>query len=306
MTMISKSTTMATPSSSGLKPALLTQLARVTRRVQPAGVDRALRAIYSPDDRRDDHFEAVVPYGRGLRMYCDTGSFVEWRIFFYGHYNEGVAHIIERFCRPGAVVVDIGANVGCNTLLMSERVGPGGRVIAIEPHPRMFERLRRNIDLNALTNVQALECAVGEQEGALTLYSPDAAHALTARATLYADNLEVGAPLAGTNERFDVRVRALDAIVGEQGLGHIDFIKLDTQGHEMAVLAGARETIEAHRPAIVFKYTREFWRNAGHAFADARVFFDALGYDLSQVTPKGLQPLAGGEASNGDVLAMPR
>jgi FkbM family methyltransferase len=305
VTLLSTPTTTP-PSDAGLKSALLGHIARLTRQFHPRGTDRLLRALYAPDGRRHDHFEAVMPYGKGLRMYCDTGSFVEWRIFFYGHYNEGVARLIERYCRPGAIAIDIGANVGCNTLLISEGVGAGGRVIAIEPHPRIFQRLRRNIDLNALTNVHALECAVGDREGALTLFSLDAAHSLTARATVYADNLNVGDQLAGGSERFDVRVRALDGIMAEQAPGRLDFIKLDTQGHEMPVLAGARESIAAHRPRIVFKYTREFWRNAGHDFGDARAFFEGFGYDLFQVTRTAPRPLAAADARNGDVFAIPR
>ena len=290
----------------GTKYIALNQLAKITRRVHPKGTEHVLRALYNPDDRAGDHFEVVMPYGDGLRMYCDTGSWVEWRIFFYGHYNEGVARLIKRYCRPGAIAIDIGANVGCNTLLMSGCVGAGGRVIAIEPHPQMFQRLRRNIDLNTLANVQALECAVGEREGALTLFSLDTAHSVTATATVYADNLDIWEQPADTYQRFNVRVRALDAILAEQAPGRLDFIKLDTQGHEMPVLAGSRGSIAAHRPRIVFKYTPEFWRNAGHDFGDAHAFFEGLGYDLFQVTRTVLQPLAAADARNGDVFAMPR
>jgi FkbM family methyltransferase len=298
--------TATPPAGAGLKPALLGHVARVTRRFHPRGADRLLRALYPPDRRRHDHFEAVMPYGNGLRIYCDTGSFVEWRIFFYGRYNEGVARLIERHCAPGAVVADIGANIGCNTLLISEAVGAAGRVIAIEPHPQIFQRLRRNIDLNALANVRALECAAGDGEGALTLFSLDAGHPLTARATVYSDNLNVGEQLADGSERFDVRVRALDAIMAEQPSRRLDFIKLDTQGHEMPVLAGARESIAANRPPVVFKYTQEFWRNAGHDFANARAYFDGFAYDLYQVTPTTIRPLAAATPRNGDIVALPR
>ena len=305
MTLLSTPRTTSPNRHSVLKPALLGGVARVTRRLHPRGTDRVLRAVYDPDRRSDDHFETIVSYGDGLRMYCDTASFVEWRILFYGHYNEGVARLIRRHCTPGAVAVDIGANVGCNTLLMAEGVGATGRVIAVEPHPAFFARLRKNIELNAMQNVDAIECAVGDSEGALVLYSLDASQSLTARATVYRDNLDVGAQLADTSERFDVPVRTVDEIMAQTAPGRLDFIKLDAQGHEMPVLAGARESIATYRPHIVFKYTTEFWQNAGFDFEAARAYFNALDYNLFQVRSAALQPLAA-IAENGDIFAVPR
>ena len=72
----------------------------------------------------------------------------------------------RRYLRPGDAVVDVGANIGLATLVAAKIVGPTGRIIAVEPHPRTFEYLRDNVQLNGLTDVVRLYCAaLGEREG---------------------------------------------------------------------------------------------------------------------------------------------
>src|SRR5437763_1822635 len=81
--------------------------------------------------------------------------------------------IIELFLpKDGDIVVDIGAHIGLYTIISSKRVGFNGKVIAIEAHPENFEILNRNIQLNQLTNVIALNYAVYSEEERLKLYLP--------------------------------------------------------------------------------------------------------------------------------------
>ena len=73
--------------------------------------------------------------------------------------------IIDRFIpNERDIVVDVGAHIGLYTIIASKRVGPNGKVIAIEADPSNFEMLNRNIQLNNLTNVLALNYAVYSKE----------------------------------------------------------------------------------------------------------------------------------------------
>src|ERR687884_1985050 len=83
--------------------------------------------------------------------------------------------IIELF-RPkqGDIVVDVGAHIGRYTIIASKRVGANGKVIAIEAHPGNYEMLNRNIKLNNLSNVIALNYAVYSKEETIKLYLPSA------------------------------------------------------------------------------------------------------------------------------------
>jgi FkbM family methyltransferase len=77
--------------------------------------------------------------------------------FYLGDYEMDVQGILPRFAKPGMTVFNIGANVGFFTSGLARLVGPSGRVVAFEPNPAAFERLKMNIELNELQAVIAVE-----------------------------------------------------------------------------------------------------------------------------------------------------
>jgi len=285
------------------KVVALEQVARVTRRFRPRGTHRLLTTVYSPERRAGDHFEVIRPYGDNLRIRLDTSSFIEWQIFFYGRYEPEIVDLVGKTCKPGGTSIDVGANVGCHTLIMAERVGEQGRVLALEPHPRIFERLRANVQMNGLAQVETVRTAAGAQMGAMQLFAPAPAHHGAGKATLYEGNLALDPGAAVAMECFDVPVTTVDRLMFERECERLDLIKIDVEGHEMPALRGARETIARFRPAVIFEYTGEYWLNAGATFAEARAFFEMQRYDLQYVTPKGPRPFAG--PVNGNYLATP-
>ena len=137
----------------------------------------------------------------------------------------------------GMVVVDVGANVGCFTMLASKVVEENGRVIAIEAIEKNFSCLQKTVDANRLTNVVPLQLAVGERDGeiAISLSQFSGNHS----AVLRRSDVSVTVPM-----------RSLDSIVTQLGLRRIDFIKVDVEGMEPEVLRGATETIRRFRPVL--------------------------------------------------------
>ncbi|MHB8694004.1 MAG: FkbM family methyltransferase [Solirubrobacteraceae bacterium] len=147
--------------------------------------------------------------------------------------------------RPGDVVIDVGANVGVYTLLAARAVGPSGRVYAVEPDPRNFELLSENIALNGLHNVVPLPLATGAVPGRATLFRDRENAGLH---SLAAANLEVAADSAC------VEVVTLDEIVHRHGIRRVDVLKLDVQGAEGAVLAGAAGLLQNPRLSAFIEY----------------------------------------------------
>jgi precorrin-6B methylase 2 len=82
--------------------------------------------------------------------------------------------VIIQYFHPkeGDVVVDVGAHIGRYTIIASKRVGPNGKVIAIEADPSNFEMLNRNVQLNRLANVTTLNYAAFSRETRIKLYLP--------------------------------------------------------------------------------------------------------------------------------------
>jgi len=133
----------------------------------------------------------------------------------------------------GDIVFDIGAYVGDTALWFSKAVGPQGRVYAFEPEPNNFEKLKANLERNKVTNVIPLQLALSENEGEMQIASGGGSSAITE-----------------TADGASVEVTTVDKFVEANKLPRVDFIKMDVEGHELKVLAGARETIKTVKPSL--------------------------------------------------------
>jgi FkbM family methyltransferase len=146
--------------------------------------------------------------------------------------------IIERFLpKDGDIVVDIGAHIGLYTIISSKRVGFNGKVIAVEAHPENFEILNRNIQLNQLTNVIALNYAAYSEEERLKLYLPSGESGFTKYNTIMPK-------FAKRDEKFiEVTAKPLDKLLQSNGISAVNWIKIDVEGAEFEVLKGAHNVL---------------------------------------------------------------
>lgn len=126
--------------------------------------------------------------------------------------------------RPGDWVADCGAHHGMISLLMGRWVGPEGRVVSFEANPVNAEIVKKNMDLNAQTNVEVRQQAVGRNEGVLH-FTLDSNGAVT-------DDR--------SSSTIEVPVVNLDAIFPDR---KPDFVKIDVEGHEIEVLKGATQVM---------------------------------------------------------------
>lgn len=189
-----------------------------------------------------------------------------------GWMNADLRAFLQRMVRPGMRVVDIGANQGLFTLLLSRLVGPSGSVMAFEPDPELFRTLELNCRVNETTNVTLHNLGLSSRAGTLVLN----------RSLFNAgDNrLAKGLP-EGSFRREMVDVVTLDEIAGQEP---IDFIKMDVQGWEWEVVQGMRSVL-TDNPAI--RILMEFWpqglTRAGCNPQDLLGHFKQFGFELSEV-----------------------
>jgi FkbM family methyltransferase len=149
--------------------------------------------------------------------------------------------VLESISR-GGTFVDVGAHAGYFTLLAAWCVGPEGRVYAFEPDPVNCAILRKNVELNGFHNVVVEQVALAEAPGHRELY-------LSTRNS--GDHR-----LAPEEGREAVAVEAVALDDYWRGRGPVDFMKIDTQGSEAAVIAGARRTLSSSPGARILL---EFW-----------------------------------------------
>jgi FkbM family methyltransferase len=252
---------------------------------------RLLAALYPcrRDARR--YVQGVYARNDGLLMQLDSRNWIDWNLLFRGDFEPHVGRLLRRLAVPGGVAVDIGANIGAHTLALAQAVGPQGKVLAFEPNPLTRSALQCNLALNALENVQVFDCALGGGPGVLPLKipKPDSAEY---------SNLGLSSLVAldTPHDEVIVPVRSLDAVVEQLGLSRLDVVKIDVQGYECQVLAGMRETLARHTPAVVFEYESWAWEKAQTRLADASALFAAADYRLYRFGGEDrtvIEPLSG-------------
>lgn len=134
------------------------------------------------------------------------------------------------------IVVDAGAHVGIFSL---KAASVASRVVSIEPNPDNFKLLCLNVKSNYVNNIALQNCAVADYNGIAKFYlhSQSGRHSM-----LYKTPLSV-----------NVKVRKLDDLVNELGIGKVSFLKIDTEGAEPLVLKGASKIVKTYRPYIVME-----------------------------------------------------
>ena len=134
--------------------------------------------------------------------------------------------------RPGDTVLDIGAGVGSEVRLLADLVGQAGRVVGVEAHPTTFDCLRRTVELNRLTNVTLVQCAVVGTAGPVFISDDPVAHI---RNGLTAD-ASGGVRVPG---------RRLDEIMESLGVDRVDLLKMNIEGAELAALEASFDALKA-------------------------------------------------------------
>ena len=147
-----------------------------------------------------------------------------------------VVAAIEQHVAPGSVALDVGAYIGTHALLMGRVAGPAGRVYAFEPQRKVFRELHHNVQLNGLGDIVVpLRYALGAHNDSVELDVP--------RSGIYEGGVTVG---TGGDR---VEMRTLDSF----GFDNVSLVKVDVEGFEDVVLAGAAETIRANKPIILIE-----------------------------------------------------
>jgi len=149
--------------------------------------------------------------------------------------------LLASLLAPGDWVIDVGANVGQYTKRFSDLVGPGGRVIAIEPVPETFALLAANVALFQCRNVSPLNLAASAKSGVAGIQIP---------------RFETGLPnyycAQLTHASTDLQVLAcpLDSL----GVEHrVKLVKVDAEGHDAMVLRGAERLLRRDRPILLIE-----------------------------------------------------
>jgi FkbM family methyltransferase len=168
--------------------------------------------------------------------------------------------LLERETGPGMVTVDVGANIGLHTLVLARRVGPAGRVHALEPAADNFRLLARAVTEAGLGQVRLHRAAAADRAGQVSL---------GLSATNRGDHRVVAAPSGR-------RVEPVPAVVLDEllaGEPRVDLVKIDVQGAEARVLQGLARTLRRPELRLLCELCPALLAEAG---ANAEAFFAPL------------------------------
>lgn len=198
----------------------------------------------------------------------DLNQLIDSSIFFYGCFEPDTVEVINRLCKPGMTVVDIGANIGCHTLRFAKITGPQGKVYAFEPMTWAFEKLKKNISLNDFGNVVLENKALSDKAAAGQTVSFASSWPLSMK----------GKP--HTVESNTVDLATLDGYFAEKRITKLDLIKLDVDGYEPKVLRGAEKTLRTFKPVIIMEVAPHLLEKAGGKAVDMLEYILSLGYAI--------------------------
>ncbi|MDQ3630135.1 MAG: FkbM family methyltransferase [Actinomycetota bacterium] len=170
-----------------------------------------------------------------LPISFQPGSIIGTQLVRTGVHDLVLSEALFRVTEPGDVCLDVGANIGYTTSLLATRSGPGGRVISYEPAPDTFALLSKNVQSwrgAPIADIQIRQMAVSSEESQLMLTTPVAHRGDPGGRTLE----EVSDRLAA----IPVQCSTLDGA----GVDNIGVLKIDVEGHELAVLQGCQRLLE--------------------------------------------------------------
>lgn len=185
----------------------------------------------------------------GFQWQLDLAQGIDFCIFITGMFEPSFVRSYRKLIKTGDVVVDIGANIGAHSLPFARTVGPKGKVYAIEATKFAYDKLMKNLDLNA------------ELKSVVTPFHMllDESHDSAVEEAIYASW-----PLNSNNDRHEIHRgqlesvgnaahKSLDEFVADEKIKHIDWLKIDVDGNELKILNGAGRVLKNIHPAILLE-----------------------------------------------------
>lgn len=161
--------------------------------------------------------------------------------------------VVRYLVKPGDTVIDIGANIGVYSKILSELVGPEGHVYSIEPFPSTFEILCYNVRKLRLDNVEPINVAVSDSQAIVTMSLP---YDSSGAETHYRASIVTDSPKKGKTETVNVQATTIDSRF-LSAPGTISFIKCDVEGHELACIKGAAKFLAQSKTAWLIEVSGE-------------------------------------------------
>jgi FkbM family methyltransferase len=244
----------------------------------------------------------ILPWHAGTVVDVTLGNDNSLCLYVCGSFEPNEFAFLDRLLKPGMVFVDVGANDGYYSVFAARRVGSTGLVVAVEPSSRERMNLERNLDRNGLGRVIVVSAALGATRGMADLRLAQGVHSGHNTLGKFAHDDVIAASL----ER--VRMETLDQVAADLALTRVDFVKIDVEGAEASVVAGAGSVIKRMRPVMLMEVNDGALRAQGHSADELLATLRGkFGYEILVFSPATglLEAMTDGDSLSSNVVACP-
>lgn len=258
---------MPMPSRSGSRRlathALLWYARRIPYHRGKTRLSRYLREIFGVEligetvERRD-----------GLWWSLDRGDYISQDLYWSGANDRAELRHALRVMPRGGVMLDIGANFGSYGITIAARLRQQCTIHAFEPHPVVFERLRKNIALNGASAVAAYQEGMSDRD--------ETAAIVEIRGHSGATYLRPGR---------DVAVTTIDRFCERVSIARLDLIKIDAEGAELRILRGGAATLARFRPALLLELNAPTLEREEGSLAEMLAVLHSSDYRVYSIHP---------------------
>jgi FkbM family methyltransferase len=235
-------------------------------------------------------FKGVSFTDFGMLIHIDTSNYIEYKVFAEGSYEKETRLLMLNFLAQGDTVLDVGANIGVHAIPLAQKIGTSGKLFAFEPVPFVQHKLKKNIELNQVKNIEIIPHALSNEE-------------IEISTNFGADTNNFGTfSLADTDQGGQLKISTLigDKFVDNNNINHIKLIKIDVEGFEYKVLSGLKNTILNQKPVLFFEFDSNYIHRADSSANDFNdLLFDVFKYKVFKINKSNLEVVTDFNSLNG-------
>lgn len=223
------------------------------------------------------HEDKRIIVRNGIKYEIDLSEGIDLSLFLFGSFQKHVSQNKYLSLPQDAVIFDVGANTGIMSLQFAKLV-PLGKIYSFEPTFYAFSKLEKNLELNPelakrIVAIQSFVSSSTSEEPNIKAYA----------------SWKVGGTAEGVKHQVHrgtekstkgIKAVCLDDFCEQNKIKRLDFIKIDTDGHEFEVLKGAKKVISKFGPIVIFEIGIYVMKEKNIDFSDYLNYFDSLGYSL--------------------------